>query len=504
MPDPVKDPVNPAILARIVATIGPASEAPETVRKLIDAGVTVFRFNFSHGELSDHERRLGVVRKVAQDAGRAVACLGDLQGPKIRIGKVPDGGISLSAGQDVIFRAGHAVASIENGVVVLPTVYERLVDEVEPGQKVLINDGLIRMLAMERDTAKRELRCRVHVGGLVTTGKGINLPQSDLSAPAITERDWACVAWAIEHGIDFLALSFVRRAREVQELKEHLWQKRKPAGVIPVIAKIEKPQALTNLAGIVDAADAIIVARGDLGVEMEIARVPVAQKEIIAACNDRGKPCIVATQMLETMIENSMPTRAEASDVANAVFDQADAVMLSAETATGKHPALVVETMARIVAAAEARVAALPPVPTPPRLVAERHGTVAALAHAAWHMARDLSAKAIVCWSEQGGTARYLSQNNFKVPILAYSSSAEAARRMALFGGVRAVHSAPPASGLFRDWTKAVEEDLISHGVAKAGDVVILIAGKPLGMAKNNNSLWVHRVGQDDPTRDQG
>jgi pyruvate kinase len=497
------------MLAKIVATIGPASDSPEVVRKLIDAGVGIFRFNFSHGDFAAHKRRLDVVRKVAQEMGRPIACLGDLQGPKIRVGKVPDGGIEIKAGTDIIFRRGIALAMMEHrpgseAIAVFPTTYEGIFTEVEPGQKVLINDGAIRTLAVELNRDKGELRCRVMVGGLVTSGKGINLPQTDISAPAISDRDWECVGWAVEQGMDFLALSFVRTAEEVLELKERL------AGMcpidrnaehtpdspwIPVISKIEKPEALANIDAIVQASDAIMVARGDLGVEMDIARVPVAQKEIIAAAAAQGKPCIVATQMLETMIESAVPTRAEASDVANAIFDGADAVMLSAETATGKHPPLVVETMRRIVQVAEARLRDLPQAATPPIRITESHSSIAALAHGAWHIAHDIRAAAIVCWSEHGGTARYLSQNGFTIPIVAWSSNPRVTRRMAILGGVLPVWSPAPTSGRLIEWAGAVDHYLITRGLASAGDMIVLLAGEPLGRPKTANAVAVHRVG---------
>jgi pyruvate kinase len=499
-------------LSKIVATIGPASDSPEIVQRLIEAGVGIFRFNFSHGDFAAHEKRLNVVREVAAEMDRPIACLGDLQGPKIRVGKVNAPGMVLEPGQDVIFRKGLEVATIERpdpnkpGVVILPTVYEPLIDEVQPGQKVLINDGAIRMLAVDRMPERGELLCRVVVGGLVTSNKGINLPQSELSAPAITAKDWDCVAWAVEHAMDFLALSFVRKADEVLELKARLAElcptdrridlKHETAST-PVIAKIEMPQALKNLDEIVQAADGIMVARGDLGVEMDIAQVPVAQKRIIAMCAKWGKPCIVATQMLETMIENVIPTRAEASDVANAIFDGADAVMLSAETASGKHPVIVVETMRRIISVAEDRISEDPPTPSAPiELIKSKYST-AALAHGAWHIAQDVGAKSIVCWSENGGTARYLSQNDFRVPIIAYSSSVRATRRMCLLKGVTPVHRSPPKSGMLAEWNAQVDTDLVSRGIAKKGDTILLLAGKPLGDAKVTNTVAIHYVGDE-------
>lgn len=507
-------------LAKIVATIGPASDGSEVVRRLIRAGVSVFRFNFSHGSFDDHARRLEVVRRVASEEGAPVAVLGDLQGPKIRVGKIPaglgeasrsgGGTVVVEPGQDVVFKRGITEAflrPIPGGMeAVLPVTYEALIDEVEGGHRVLINDGAIRLLAIERDRGAGELRCRVTTGGAITSGKGINLPHSELSAPSITERDWECVGFAVEHDFDYLALSFVRKAEEVMALREGVtsmcaatkrdgWTEH--GAWIPIVAKIEKPQALEDLARIVDAADGIMVARGDLGVEMDIAAVPVAQKRIIAECGRQGKPCIVATQMLESMIESATPTRAEASDVANAIFDGADAVMLSAETATGKHPVLVVETMSRIIAAAEQRNAEQRADSTPPSTYTPEHKATAALAHGAWQVARDVGATLVACWSQRGGTARYLSQNNFNIPILAFTTDARQARRMALLGSVIPV-VCDPAPSTLHDWTTHVETRLLAGGLARPGEWIVLLAGRPLGRAKATNTIVVHQVGQSN------
>ncbi len=522
MHTPSTDTDAPNFLATIVATIGPASESPEMVRRLISAGVGVFRFNFSHGEFAMHQKRLDTVRAVAHEMGVEVACLGDLQGPKIRVGKVPagvgkpspSGGglVEVRAGEDVVFKAGISEAMYRSdgaagGVpqLVLPVTYQALVREVQAGHKLLVNDGAIRMLAVEQDRERGELRCRVVVGGVISSNKGINVPQSELSASAITERDWECVAWAVKNDMDYLALSFVRSADEIIELKERLAQmcpsvkpdREAVYGVwIPVVAKIEMPQAVKNLDAIVSAADAVMVARGDLGVEMDIAKVPVVQKQIVAACRVRGKPCIVATQMLETMIDNSTPTRAEASDVANAIFDGADAVMLSAETAVGKHPVLVVETMARIVATAEDRLRDMGAELSPPLFFEDSHRTTAALAEAAATITQELQARAVVCWSERGGTARYLSQNRFHVPIVAYSSDPQQTRRMALLRGVLAVCAKPPGRGTLNDWNVAVDEYVRGRHIAKRGDYVVLVAGRPLAQAKASNTLAIYKVGE--------
>jgi pyruvate kinase len=498
-------------LAKIVATIGPASDAPEMVERLIVAGVAVFRLNFSHGTLEQHRRRLETIRAAALRLGQPVAVLGDLQGPKIRVGSLPETGVVLEPGQDVLFAAPSVAADLGptfGAAAVLPSEYEALADEVKPGHRVLVNDGLIRLLAVDHEPAdpRGVLRCRVlaGAGGLVTSRKGINLPDSDVKAEAITERDWECVEWSVANGLDFLALSFVRRAEEVRRLKRALAGmcpadfKVDHTGVgamIPVVAKIEKPQALNEIDAIVDAADAIMVARGDLGVEMDLARVPIIQKQIIAKCDEWGKPCIVATQMLESMITSSSPTRAEVSDIANAVLDGADAVMLSAESAAGKFPLLAVETMRRVVAAAEERAVLGMTQPSPgSQLVRSRYRT-AALAHGAWHVANDVGARLVACWSQEGGCARYLSQTGMPMPIVAYSDSDRHVRRMALLRGVTARHMPVPPSRTLREWNLRVEEDLRGLGWVKDGDPIVLIAGKPLGVKGAANTLTIHYTG---------
>lgn len=495
------------ILAKIVATIGPASESPEMVARLIEAGVGIFRFNFSHGSFDEHERRLATVRTVAKSMGRTIGCMGDLPGPKIRVGKVAEPGIELRVGDDVEFATDLTIAEVveSNGsrLARFPTTYPNLIDDVLPGQRVLINDGAIRMLAVEGRGGA--LRCCVTVGGLVTSNKGINLPESDISAPAITPKDWTIVEWAVRHGLDFLALSFVRSPKEIATLQDRLWsmcsidKDHADAGhgsMIPVIAKIEKPQAVAQIDAIVQQADGIMVARGDLGVEMDIAQVPHVQKQIIASCERFGTPCIVATQMLETMIERSIPTRAEASDVANAILDGAGAVMLSGETAVGKHPALVVETMRRIIEATERTTARSAVSNTPAMVPDQGHELTAALAHAAVEAAQEIGAAAVACWSQNGGTARYLSQNKLAVPILACSSNLRATRRMTLLRGVTPLHLEPPASGTLADWNEAVDEHLVRLRLAPKGTWAILLAGLPLGKAKRTNTLTIHRVGE--------
>jgi pyruvate kinase len=493
--------------AKVVATLGPASDSHEMLEKLIESGVSVFRLNFSHGDLTEMDKRLKALRTAIAGSGRCIAILGDLQGPKMRVGKVPDidenGGIYVNAGDDIIFRKGQGMADVIDGVPHFDATFESIFTDVLAGQRVLINDGLIRMLAVENDPGNW-LRCRVTVGGRITSSKGVNLPESDLKMPAITERDWACAKWAAEQGLDYLALSFVRDATEILELKAKLseWKRtsddygdREVDTAIPVVAKIEMPQAITNLDAILKATDAVMVARGDLGVEMDVAQVPVIQKFILAKCNALGKPCIVATQMLETMIESATPTRAEASDVANAVLDGCDAVMLSGETAVGAHPDVVVETMQRIIKVTEARMDQILHSTGLPTDMKEYPFRSAALAKGVWHMAEELEAKAIVVWSQAGGMARYLSQYNFRVPIYGYTSSSIASHRMALYGGVTPIYTQPPNTGTLSDWTDQVEQLIESEGITQPGDSVLLVAGKPLGALLAQSTVSILRMG---------
>ncbi len=506
------EPDRPArpTLAKIIATLGPATDDEQVLRRLVLAGASIFRLNFSHGSFEAHEKRLALVRRVGEDLGIPIAAMGDLRGPKIRVGRAPDGGVELGAGEDVvILSTEEGEARLVDGTAHLPCTYEPIGREVQPGERVLINDGAIRMLAVEREAGDPDgsCRCRVVVGGLVTSAKGINLPDTKISAPALSDWDWECVEWAVAHGVDFLAMSFVRRAAEVRELRNRL------AGMcsvssaiagagegalIPIVTKIEKPEALDELDGIIEAADGVMVARGDLGVEMDLAQVPVVQKRLIAKAHEWGKPVIVATQMLETMMDRASPTRAEASDVANAIFDGADVVMLSGETAVGKHPVLAVETMRRIIGATEERLEELRGSDHPGERLVDYGYRTAALAHGAAHVAQDIGASIVACWSQKGGTARYLSKNKLSAPIVAYSSDARQTRRMALLRGVTAIHCAPPASGALSDWNAKVEADLLERRWVREGEPIVLLAGKPLGSAGATTTLAVHYIG--DPS----
>lgn len=485
-------------LTKIIATIGPASSEPGLIEKLIDAGVSVFRFNFSHGSLAEHEERLKRVRAASEKLQRHVAVMGDLQGPKIRVGRVMDGGIEVPAGATVIFQREPMTAQSGDPPYRFSSTYERLIDDVEPGQRVLINDGAIRMLVVGK-TAD-QIECTVTIGGVVSSGKGINLPESNVSAPALGEDDLRRVEWAVAHELDFLALSFVRSASEVLELRrvieQHVPAAQRDGFRLPIVAKIELPAAVRNIEDIVNVCDMVMVARGDLGVEMDLARVPVIQKDLLRISQSYGRPGIVATQMLESMINNATPTRAEATDVANAIFDGADAVMLSGETAVGRYPTLAVEHMRRIAIQAEAYLAQQPRVDTnPERLIGAQFRT-AALAHGVWTVACDFDAEVVVVWSQAGGGARYLSQNNFDIPIIAISSDERAVRQMQLYRGVVPVRMDVPKS--LAEFTQRVDDFLRRDGWCQDGDTTVLVAGSPIGKTGVTNSLAIHTVGSPD------
>ena len=498
---------SPFILTKIIATVGPACARPEQLHKLIEEGVRVFRLNFSHGTFEQFAASLSAIRQAEAMAGQPIGVLGDLSGPKIRIGKVIDGGVPLEVGERVEFVRRPIVAgSVEaahpddpSDLRRFSTTYPQLVDDVSPGQRLLINDGAIRLLVVEKTGSGEDQRLVATPtnAGLVTSGKGINLPDTAVSAPSLTEHDHACARWAMEHGVDFLALSFVRSAADVRQLKALLRTlRREGATPPPVVAKIEKPQALTDLNGIVEASDGIMVARGDLGVEMDLAEVPVIQKRIIGLAHDHGKPVIVATQMLQSMIEEPSPTRAEASDVANAIFDGADAVMLSGETAVGKYPAVAVSTMRRIAAAAEVHMRTTNNhFNRPPRKLQDSRYRTAAVAHGVSVIVGDLDAKLVVAWSELGGGARYLSQNRLPVPILAASSNGEALRRMGLLFGVVPLSMDRPGQNDPNRWLNDIDALLLRRGWAQEGDPVVVVKGEPLGNPGVTNAIRVHYVG---------
>lgn len=482
-------------LTKILATVGTVSSSVDMLVRLLKDGVSVFRLNFSHGRLEDHASTLANIREAEQRVQRPVGVLGDLSGPKIRVGQVAERGINVEAGQDVVFQRESITATGPR----FSTTYPQIIDDVRVGQKVLVNDGAIRMLVV--DKGSDTITCRVTVGGLVTSGKGINLPSTSLQVDAITERDWQCLDWAVDHELDFIAMSFVRRGRDITRLRQRMTELCRKRGrrPLPVVAKVEKPEAVSNIQEILEEADLIMVARGDLGVEMDLAEIPALQNRLVNAAHHRGRPVIVATQMLETMITNPTPTRAEVSDVGNAIFDMVDAVMLSGETAVGRHPTLAVGTMYRIARASESYIQGIPRDQRPPsnrRRAPDQAHWVAALAHGALTISNDVNARLIVGWSQTGTTALQLSRHDFGVPIFIFSDDRCTLRRIALLRGIVPVEMSRPAS--LDDFTARVDQLVLEKAIVEPRAPILILAGHPIEREGATNSLAVHYVG--DPT----
>ncbi len=465
---------------KIVCTLGPASNTPEMLDRLIGAGLNVARLNFSHGTHEGHRETFNRVREAAARADQEVAILQDLQGPKIRVGLLEGGTMDLVEGSEVTVEPG----SDQPGAGRIPTTYEDLPGDVKVGDKILMDDGLFRLRVLSTDG--KVVKCRVEVGGTLKDRKGINLPGVDVSAPALTEKDLADLVFGAELGVDFVSLSFVRSAADVRLARERLAA---AGSTAPIIAKIEKPEAVENLDAIIAESDGIMVARGDLGVEMGPEKVPLLQKLAIERTNAVGKIVITATQMLESMVHSAFPTRAEASDVANAVFDQTDCVMLSAETASGKYPVLAVETMARIIEEVESSDRFWRSDPQPPSDLSAQN---CAVAHAAAAAAAHIEAEAIVCVSGHGGTPRLVSDYRPTVPILALSRYTEVLHRLAAYWGVHPVKF-ERASNL-EETLAGINRLLIERGYAKVGDRVIVTAVVPPDCGEHTNNMKVHIV----------
>ena len=465
--------------AKIVATLGPATESYEDIRAIIDAGVDVARFNLSHGDYSEHEARFANVRKAADDAGRAVAALVDLQGPKIRLGKFADGPHDLEVGD--IFKI--TTEDILGTKEIVGTTFKGLPGDVKEGDFLLIDDGKVRVEVVSVDGPV--VTTKVIVAGAVSNNKGINLPGVAVSVPALSEKDEADLRWGLRIGADLIALSFVRSAKDVQRVHVIMAEEGRR---IPVIAKIEKPQAVENLEEIIDAFDGIMVARGDLGVELPLEAVPIVQKRAIELARRMAKPVIVATQMLESMINSPVPTRAETSDVANAVLDGTDAVMLSGETSVGEYPVIVVETMARIVQSTEEHgLDRILPLKAKPRTQG------GAITLAAFEVAEFVGAKYLCIFTESGDTARRMSRLRSKIPMLAFTPEPGIRRRLALTWGVQTtlVEHVAHTDLMYLQ----VDDYLISNDLAAVGDKVVVISGSPPGIIGSTNDIRIHKVG---------
>jgi pyruvate kinase len=475
------------IRTKILATMGPACAEVETLFRMFEAGLDACRLNFSHGTLDDHLLMLRKIREAAARFSHPIAILGDLCGPKIRVGQVKDdngtGGMPINTGDDLIIQRQPTVG--ERGRI--SSIYKNFVDDVQVGDRVLIEDGLLRFVCT--DKSYNEIKCRCTAGGIIKSSKGINLPNTVVNVPSVTEKDWQCIDWAIENGLDYLALSFVRKADELNLVREHL---RSKVSDIHLIAKIEKSEAVTSIESILDASDGLMVARGDLGVEMDVAQVPIIQKELIRRCQGVGKPVIVATQMLQSMIEQSSPTRAEVSDVANAIFDGTDAVMLSGETSVGKFPIGVVHMMSHISETTEKYLDTTPN--QEPALKLRTMQLSAAVARGVRTIVQDLKVKLVAIYSQTGATARIFSKNRFSVPIIGLSSDHRALRRMALHYGVIPFEMEPPSE--MKVLISQVDELVQAQKCATIGDRIVIVAGSSLGTPGTMNGIVLHTVGE--------
>jgi pyruvate kinase len=472
---------------KIVATVGPACESEAMLLALMEAGADVFRLNFSHGDQAGKAILIQRLRELSRRRQQAVAILADLQGPKIRAGSMRGGQMPLTAGQEVVITTREVLG--ENGVI--PTTYRNLPGDVKAGDPILLDDGLLELLVLAVD--QEEVRCRVQVGGLLKDRKGINLPGAKVSIPAMTEKDLDDLRFCMTQEIDYVALSFVRQAADVLELKEILYQGKSD---LRVIAKIEKPQAIDDFAAILEASDGIMVARGDLGVEMSPEKVPLIQKRIIRKCNEAGKPVITATQMLESMIQNPRPTRAETSDVANAILDGTDAIMLSGETAAGKYPVEAVSLMVRVASDVEQDPVLKEKGFHPIREVLGYRRLPEAIGQAACRLAENVGAAAILAFTQTGSTAALVAKYRPDLPIFAITPSQSARRRLTLYAGVRSIRV--DIEGDTESQIRSVEAAVLAAGVLKRGDVVVITMGSPVSSPGTTNLLKVHRLGTGD------
>ncbi len=465
--------------AKIVCTLGPSTDSPERVRALVEAGMDVARLNFSHGEHSEHGRRFREVRQAAEAAGRNLAVLADLQGPKIRLGRFAEGKVEWRTGE----RVRITVEDIEGSHDRVSTTYKQLAADVRPGDRLLVDDGNVGLVAVDIENGT-DVVCDVTEGGPVSNNKGLSLPGVVVSVPAMSDKDADDLEFALRLGVDFIALSFVRSADDVKlvhQIMDEMGVRR------PVIAKIEKPEAVERLEDIALSFDGIMVARGDLGVELPLEQVPMVQKRAIQICRDNAKPVIVATQMLESMINHSRPTRAEASDVANAVLDGADALMLSGETSVGTYPVQSVATMSRIITSVESAGVEAPSLLHSPRTSA------GALVKAAKDIGDALGAAALVAFTQTGDTMRRLSRLHPSQRLLAFSPDENVLRQLALLWGVE-----PHLVWMVKttdDMVRQVDSALVQRGVCRRGDLVIVVAGTPPATPGATNTIRVHHIG---------
>jgi pyruvate kinase len=466
---------------KIVATVGPASNTKEKLKQLVQAGVDVFRLNFSHGTHEGHEAVIKFIRELNEENNWHIAILQDLQGPKIRVEEVADG-VELIPGEKITITTERVVGNAQ----LVSTSYQALARDVKKGDMLLIDDGKIELIAIESNDV--EVVCEIVYGGVLKSRKGINLPQSNVSAPSLTEKDYADLIFGLEHDVDWVALSFVRTAQDVEELQRIIKEKGKTT---KVIAKIEKPQAVDNIDAIIEVTDAIMVARGDLGVEILMEDVPMVQKMMVEKCNKAGKPVIVATQMLESMIDNPRPTRAETNDVANAVVDGADAVMLSAESASGKYPVLSVQSMSRIISSIETNIykynKKLPLNPNSNTYDSD------ALISMACHLAEETKAKAICALTSSGYSAYQISRQRPDANIFIFTRYKHLLNRLNLVWGIRAVHY--ERNNTTDETVEEISNLLLQEGYLQKGDKFVVVASIPIAARKSANMVKLHTVG---------
>ncbi|MFN8126905.1 MAG: pyruvate kinase [Candidatus Nanopelagicales bacterium] len=466
--------------AKIVCTMGPATDSYDTIRELVIAGMDVARLNLSHGTHEDHRRMYDNVRRAGDDIGRGVGILADLQGPKIRLGTFEGGPVFLRRDDRFTITTDDVPGDSE----ICSTTYEQLPHDVGPDDMILIDDGRVAVRVIE--VVGNSVVTRVVEGGQVSDHKGLNLPSVDVSVPALTEKDRADLIWALESGVDMVALSFVRSPSDIDDVHQIMddFGRR-----LPVLAKVEKPQAVAHLREIVDAFNGIMVARGDLGVEMPLEEVPLEQKRAIDLCRRAGKPVIVATQMLDSMITATRPTRAEVSDVANAVLDGTDALMLSGETSVGQHPSHVVMTMSRIISHVEEEALdRLPPLPPDPT-----GSTARAMTRAAVDVGNAVGATHIIAFTETGSTARLIARHRPDIPLLAFTPNPEVRSKLAVVWGIE-TFLAPPVNHT-DDMVQQVDTALLANGRVRFGERVVIVAGVPPGVPGTTNGMRVHKIG---------
>jgi pyruvate kinase len=468
--------------AKIVCTLGPAVDSYDQLKSLVEAGMNVARLNFSHGSHADHEDRYQRVRKIAAETGRAIGVLADLQGPKIRLAKFADGPVELVAGDEFTI----TTEDVPGDKSICGTTYKGLPGDVSKGDPILINDGNVALRVIEVEGPR--VRSLVVEGGVISDHKGINLPGAAVNVPALSEKDIEDLRFALHLGVDMVALSFVRDAKDVRDVHRVMDEE----GIrVPVIAKVEKPQAVDNMESVVMAFDAVMVARGDLAVEYPLEKVPVVQKRLVEMCRRNAKPVIVATQMMESMITNSRPTRAEASDVANAILDGADAVMLSAESSVGKYPIETVKTMSKIVEAAEEELLCRGLQPLAPGKKPRTQG--GAVARAAAELGDFLDGKALVAFTKSGDTARRLARYRVPAPVLAFTTDPSTRNQLALTWGVESfvVEHVDNTDAM----VELVDREMLKLTEYGKGDTVIITAGSPPGIPGTTNMVRVHHLG---------